>query len=231
MATVCYRWFGAARARPRLLRRLSAVLLLVRHGETAANAQGLLLGRADPPLTELGRAQAAALAAALPRPDIVISSPLQRATATAAAFGMDVEIDDRWIELDYGDFDGRSPGDVSAEEWDRWRRDPTYAPPGGESLLDLRERVEPACRALLPRLADTTVVIVSHVSPIKAAIAWALGVPDQVAWRMYVEDAGVARVDLGPDGPVLRWFNRHLPLDRASLGEERSGEGAPAITP
>jgi broad specificity phosphatase PhoE len=53
-------------------------------------------------------------------------------------------------------------------------------------------------------------VVVTHVSPIKAAIAWALGVPHDVAWRMWVEDASVSRLDPGPHGPVLRWFNRHL---------------------
>ena len=52
------------------------------------------------------------------------------------------------------------------------------------------------------------VVVVTHVSPIKAAVAWALDVPDTIAWRMYVEDASVSRIDIGPDGPVVRWFNR-----------------------
>ena len=54
----------------------------------------------------------------------------------------------------------------------------------------------------------STVVVVTHVSPIKAALAWALGVPDTIAWRMYVEDAGVSRIDLDERGPVVRWFNR-----------------------
>jgi broad specificity phosphatase PhoE len=54
------------------------------------------------------------------------------------------------------------------------------------------------------------VVVVSHVSPIKAALAWALGVTVAIAWRMYVEDAGVSRIDIGPLGPSVRWFNRGL---------------------
>jgi broad specificity phosphatase PhoE len=54
-------------------------------------------------------------------------------------------------------------------------------------------------------------VVVSHVSPIKAAIAWALGVTDAVAWRMFVEDAAVARVDLGPPAPLLMSFNEVYP--------------------
>ena len=64
-----------------------------------------------------------------------------------------------------------------------------------------------ARRCPKPRPA-ATVVVVTHVSPIKAAVAWALDVPDDVAWRMYVEDASVTRIDIEPRGPVVRWFNR-----------------------
>jgi broad specificity phosphatase PhoE len=187
------------------------VLLLVRHGETAANVDGLLLGRADPPLTERGQAQARALAAALPAPARVVTSPLRRARDTAAAFGTAVEVDERWIELDYGDLDGRPPSTVPAEVWERWRADPTSSPGGGEPLAVLGERVREACASLLHDAIDEVVVVVTHVSPIKAAVAWALAVPDDVAWRMYVEDASVTRVDIEPTGPVLRWFNRLPP--------------------
>lgn len=186
------------------------VLLIVRHGQTAANAQGLLLGRADPPLNELGVRQARAVAEALPTPTRVISSPLQRATATAAAFGLPVEIDARWVELDYGEYDGHPVASVEPELWKRWRNDPTFSPGGGESLVDLGRRVRAACVEVSDAAANGTVVVVTHVSPIKAAIAWALQVPDAIAWRMYVEDASVARIDLELHGPVLRWFNRHV---------------------
>jgi broad specificity phosphatase PhoE len=187
------------------------MLLLVRHGETAANADGLVLGRADPALTQRGRVQARALAAALPRPHRVVSSPLRRAIDTAAAFGIAGEIDDRWIELDYGEFDGRPPSSIPAEVWQRWRSDPHVAPAGGEPLSSLGERVREACADLRDEAAEQVVVVVTHVSPIKAAVAWALGVPDDVAWRMYVEDAGVTRIDVTDAGPALRWFNRFPP--------------------
>jgi broad specificity phosphatase PhoE len=187
------------------------VLLLVRHGETAPNVERRLLGRADPPLTPRGQEQARMVAAGLPRADRVVSSPLRRAVETAGAFGVDVEVDERWVELDYGDFDGRAPADVPAETWARWRQDPSFAPPGGESLARLADRVRAACEALAPAAGTGVVVVVTHVSPIKAALAWALDVPVTIAWRTFVEDASVSRIDVGEAGPSVRWFNRGLP--------------------
>ena len=188
------------------------MLLIVRHGQTQANADGLILGRADPPLTDLGRRQAAALARALPAPARVVSSPLQRAQETARAFGAPVETDDRWIELDYGQMDGTPAASVSDEFWARWRAEPDFAPPGGESLRALGARVRASCEELVGEAAERDIVVVSHVSPIKAAVAWALGVGDEVAWKLFVEDAAVCRIRIGAFGPQLTAFNeRHPP--------------------
>jgi broad specificity phosphatase PhoE len=187
------------------------VLLLVRHGETAANVDGLLLGRADPPLTDRGRSQARALAAAIPTPQRVITSPLSRAVDTAAAFGVTADVDERWIELDYGELDGRPISSIAPQLWEQWRSDPTRSPGGGEGLAALGARVREACTDLLGDAAAGTVVVVTHVSPIKAAIAWALAVTDDIAWRMYVEDASISRIDVDSTGPSLRWFNRLAP--------------------
>jgi broad specificity phosphatase PhoE len=186
------------------------MLLLVRHGETPPNRRGLLLGRADPLLTDVGHEQARRLAAALPVPDLVVSSPLRRAVETASEFGRPIEVDERWIELDYGELDGQPSSAVAAGVWARWRADASFAPPGGESLEALSIRVDAACTALAAAAAETTVVVVTHVSPIKAAIAWALRVPVEISWRMYVEDASVSRIDIEPQGPIVRWFNRGL---------------------
>jgi broad specificity phosphatase PhoE len=185
------------------------VLVLARHGETQANASGLLLGRADVELTERGRRQAKALAAAVPDARVVISSPLARARDTAAAFGLPVEVDDRWIEIDYGDWDERPSGAVSSADWDRWRNDVTFVPPGGESLASVGARVRDACEELAERAAasDGDIVVVSHVSPIKAGVAWALGVGDEIVWRLYCAVASVSRVGTGPRGAFLLSFN------------------------
>ncbi|HYH50382.1 MAG TPA: histidine phosphatase family protein [Acidimicrobiia bacterium] len=187
------------------------MIILVRHGQTSANAGGLLCGRADVELTELGARQAKALATAIGTPARVISSPLQRARDTAAAFGRPVEIDDRWIELDYGALDLLAYGDVPAEVWRQWRADCEYIPEGGESLTALGRRVREACAEVADAAATEDIVVVTHVSPIKAAIAWALDTGDDIAWRLYVRDASVHRILTGAPGPRLVAFNESYP--------------------
>ncbi len=190
------------------------MLILVRHGQTTGNARKLIVGRADLPLTELGRRQAAALAGDLAEPTLarVIASPLGRARETAGAFGMPVTVDERWVELDYGGLDGVPVADVPDDVWARWRADPHYVPAGGEPLTALAKRVREACEELVHDVAEQDVVVVTHVSPIKAAVVWALGAGDDVIWRLYVEDAAVCRIGIGPFGPLLLAFNeRHPP--------------------
>lgn len=197
------------------------MLVIVRHGRTDHNAAGLLLGRIDPPLDALGRRQAAALAAAVGPVDRVISSPLQRARETAAAFGVDVEIDDRWIEVDYGTYDGMPLGEVPSEAWAAWRSDPDFAPEGGESLRDLGVRVADALDDLASHAsaADRTTVIVTHVSPIKAAVCWALGSDELTAWRLWVAPASITRIGTTPRGGVVHTFNEIAHLTAAGLTE------------
>lgn len=197
------------------------MLVLVRHGQTTFNAEGRLSGRLDVGLTPTGIEQAAAVAGAVRRlgePDLIVSSPLGRARATAGALATSVVIDERWTELDYGDYDGRPLGDVPPELWARWRSDPSFAPPSGESITDMGRRVRAACEDLLPVASEGLVVVVSHVSPIKAAVAWALGVGDAIAWRMFVAPASVTRVAVRAGSASLQSFNEttHLePLTRA----------------
>lgn len=182
------------------------MLIIVRHGRTAANAEGRLLGRGDPPLDAEGLDQAAKVGAAL-RPDRVVSSPLLRARMTADAFGCPVEIDRRWIELDYGAMEGVPTAEVPREIWAAWREDVCYHPEGGESLQELQARVARACDDLLEDATRRDVVVVTHVSPVKAAVAWALGVGCEVSWRTFVAPASITRIAGGPWGPSMHSFN------------------------
>ena len=195
----------------------AGVLILARHGQTSHNRAGRLLGRADLPLTELGQAQAAAAAAAIGPVDRVIASPLARAQQTAAAFGTTIETDERWIEVDYGEYDGMPLAEVPREVWDTWRTDASYTPPGGESIAAVGLRVRQACDELVDAARTADIVVVSHVSPIKAAVAWALGVGDEVAWRMFLDVAAICRIGFTPAGASLRTFNESGHL--ASLAE------------
>jgi broad specificity phosphatase PhoE len=187
------------------------VLVLVRHGQTAENARGLLLGRQDPPLSKVGRRQAAALARAIPEEAVVVSSPLRRARETAEAFARPVVVDERWIELDYGELDGCRPDQVDEDIWRRWRADPTFVPAGGESLSALGQRVRSACDELAREAKQRHIIVVTHVSPIKAAIAWALDVGDGIESRMFVRDGSIARIRIDRAGPVVLSFNEMAP--------------------
>lgn len=186
------------------------MLILLRHGRTIANATGLLQGRLDLPLDEVGMEQARQVAASIGAVDRVISSPLIRARQTAAAFGGDVVIDERWIELDYGEFEGRKLSDVPVETWELWKSDRSFSTPQGESMGALDTRVRAACAEALELARHERVVVVSHVSPIKAAVAWALDGDIGMSFRCFLDQAAVCRIALGPNGAVLRSFNEVL---------------------
>lgn len=194
---------------------LRCVLILVRHGRTAANKAGLLQGRLDQDLDDHGRRQAVAVAdmvRSMGPIDSVISSPLKRAQQTAAEFGLPVETDDRFVELSYGEYEGVPHADVPSEVWDRWREDFHYVPAGGESLAALDERVRAACETLVDRASTQNVVVVSHVSPMKSAVAWALGVDIGISWSCHLDHASVCRVRFRGASPILLTFNETASL-------------------
>ncbi len=192
----------------------AAVLILLRHGRTASNASRRLLGRMDVPLDELGRRQAKALGQSdcVQQATRVVSSPLRRALDTAAALGRPVTVDERWTEIDYGVYrrpaagPGTGPFPAMGAGYrvrSRWGRVPARRS---------GDRVRAACEDLWAEAVDDDVVVVSHVSPIKAAVAWALGVGDETTWRMFVDVASVTCIGPGRPGaglptPSLRLFN------------------------
>ena len=187
------------------------VLILLRHGRTAANEAGLLQGRLNQDLDDLGRQQAidaaAFIADEVGAVDAVVSSPLKRAQQTAAAFGVDVETDERFVELSYGIYEGVPHADVPSEVWQTWRNDYSYVPEGGESLAALDDRVRLACADLVERAAHANVVVVSHVSPMKSAVAWALGVDIGISWNCHLDHAAICRIAIRGRRPVLLTFN------------------------
>lgn len=186
---------------------LSDVLILVRHGRTALNAAGRLQGRLDEPLDDVGTLQAKAVAERVGPIDELIASPLVRAQQTAEAFGLPIVTDERWIELAYGVYEGLPTADVPAEAWRSWREDLEYKPEGGESFGELDVRVRGACEELAERARDRTIVVVSHVSPIKCAVAWALGAGIEMSWRSHLSPASICRIDIRRTGPILHTFN------------------------
>ncbi len=190
---------------------LCSVLILLRHGRTAANEAGLLQGRLNQDLDDLGRQQAIDAAAYIVDEvgsiDAVVASPLKRAQQTAAAFELEVETDERFVELSYGIYEGVPHADVPSEVWQTWRNDYSFVPEGGESLKALDDRVRTACADLVERAAHENVVVVSHVSPMKSAVAWALGVDIGISWNCHLDHASICRVAIRGRRPVLLTFN------------------------
>ena len=194
---------------------MSSSIIIVRHGRTEFNATGRLQGRTDNPLDEVGLAQAEAVAAYL-QPELLsdtlfVCSPLLRARQTATAIvnrvGSSFDIDERWIELDYGSYEGLRQAEVPSNVWRDWKNDNDFAAPHGESLNQVQRRVAEACDDLVQRLNGRTAVVVSHVSPIKSAVAWALGMDASVGWKTQLSTASITRISVSSNGVALTAFN------------------------
>jgi broad specificity phosphatase PhoE len=207
------------------------MLILVRHGESVANAQGLLLGRTDAELTDSGREQAAAARSLLTGPVAEVrTSPLSRArdTADLLALGLPVTVDERWVEVDYGELECQPLGGIPAEIWQQWRSDRDFRPAGGETLAEVDARITVACEELFAadgagaRRPDGDVVVVSHVTPIKAAVAWALGASD-LYWRLHLRTASVTRIGWNRDAPILHGFNEVALAPRSAEATQSPG--------
>jgi len=208
------------------------MLILVRHGESVANAQGLLLGRTDAELTRSGREQAVAARSLLRAPVAEVrTSPLSRARDTAELLAprLPLTVDDRWVEVDYGEFECQPLGGIPASVWQQWQSDRGFRPAGGETLAEVDVRIAAACEELFAadgsgaRRPDGDVVVVSHVTPIKAAVAWALGTAD-LYWRLHLRTASVTRIGWNRDTPILHGFNEVALAPRS--GEAPQSPGA-----
>jgi ribonuclease H / adenosylcobalamin/alpha-ribazole phosphatase len=181
------------------------ITVLLRHGDTRLSPEHRFSGQRDLPLSANGTRQAKAaagrLAASGGRIDAVVSSPLRRAAATAAIaadeLGLTAVTDDDLRETDFGEWEGftlaeiqqRWPADVAA-----WQHNPEQAPPGGESFADTAQRVHRACDRLLRDHGGQTVLVVSHITPIKILLCRALGVPLGTLYRLYLGSACINEI-------------------------------------
>ncbi|MBB4932232.1 putative phosphoglycerate mutase [Lipingzhangella halophila] len=187
-------------------------LLLLRHGETPLSAEKRFAGAGDIALTELGHAQARAAARRLAGRgiDTIVSSPLRRARDTAAhvarELSLTVRVDDGFREVDFGEWEGKTFAEVRREnpaDLERWLADPDVAPPGGESFASAMRRVGEARDKLLARHRAETVLIVSHVTPIKTLLQTAMLAPPQALYRMHLDVGCLSEIDCFSDGPMV----------------------------
>ncbi|SHG56035.1 probable phosphoglycerate mutase [Jatrophihabitans endophyticus] len=183
-------------------------LVLVRHGSTVHSADKRFSGRNDLPLNDAGRRQAAALAGRrYGQVAAVVSSPLRRAVETAEAvagpLGLAVRIVDDLVETDFGAWEGLTfaeARELDPAALDAWRASPDAAPPGGESFAAVARRVRRAREEVIGAHPGGTVVVVSHVTPIKTLVRLALDAPPAAMFRLHLDTASVSTVDYWDDG-------------------------------
>jgi probable phosphoglycerate mutase len=182
---------------------------LLRHGRTEHTPERRYSGRNELPLSVTGRAEAEAAAARAQELgiEVIVASPLRRARETAeivaAQVGVPVEFDDDFVELDFGDLEGLTFDEARGKHPLATRRflsDVTVAAPGGESIADVSVRVARARRRLLQRHAGRTVLVVSHVTPIKLLLSAALDAGDTMVHRVFLEAASLCTVAWSSDG-------------------------------
>lgn len=185
-------------------------LLLLRHGQTELSVQRRYSGRGNPELTALGREQAAQAAQRLrTRDDVsaVVSSPLGRARETAQAaadaLGLAVSVHDGLTETDFGTWEGLTFGEARQRDPElhaRWLADTSVAPPDGESFDAVHRRVRRARDELLTTHGAATVLVVTHVTPIKTLLRMALDSGPGLLWRLHLDLASLSVADFYPDG-------------------------------
>lgn len=185
-------------------------LLLLRHGQTDLSVQRRYSGRGDPALTEIGRRQADAAARYLAQRGgiaAVVTSPLRRSYDTAAtaaeALGLDVTVEDDLTETDFGAWEGLTFAEAAARDPDlhrRWLRDTSTLPPGGESFDAVAHRVRRVRDRIIAAHGGATVLVVSHVTPIKTLLRMALDAGAGILYRLHLDLASLSIAEFYGDG-------------------------------
>ena len=191
--------------------------ILLRHGQTQHSAEQRFSGTSDPELTDTGRDQARRAADALRgfgRIDAVVASPQARAQGTAriaaGALGLDVVTEDGLRELDFGDFEGLTREEAVARDegaFETWQSSPNNAPPSGESLTALHRRVSRTQEKLQERYEGQTVLVVTHMTPVKSFLRQALGAGPELFKHLFLDLASISVVDYYGDFGVVRCVN------------------------
>ncbi|MEU9054793.1 bifunctional RNase H/acid phosphatase [Streptomyces sp. NPDC048384] len=198
-----------------------ATFVLLRHGETPLTPQKRFSGSGgtDPSLSDVGREQAERVGAALARRgtiQAVVASPLARTRETAgivaARLGLDVSVDDGLRETDFGAWEGLTFGEVRErypDDLNAWLADPEARPTGdGESFAATATRIAATRDKLIAAYAGRTVLLVTHVTPIKTFVRLALGAPPESLFRMELSAASLSAVAYYADGNAsVRLFN------------------------
>ena len=184
--------------------------LLLRHGQTQLSTQRRYSGRGNPALTDVGQGQAEAAAQYLGKRggvSAVIASPLQRAYDTAAkaakALGLDVTVDDDLIETDFGAWEGLTFSEAAEKDPElhrKWLRDTSVTPPDGESFDSVADRVQRVRGRIISEHAGETVLVVSHVTPIKTLLRLALDAGPGILYRLHLDLASLSIAEFYPDG-------------------------------
>ena len=194
-----------------------SLFYLVRHGETDWNREQVFRGRVDVPLNDLGRQQAQAAARKLSEADLtaVYTSPLKRAGGTADIVarlcGLQAVVENGFIDMNFGEWQGLTHGDVQSqfpEAYRRWQRSPESASiPGAESLRAVQERAVAALKVLAERFPDAAVCVVSHRVGCKLLMAWALGLDESAFWRIRQDTVCINVIEYVGRSPVVHTLN------------------------
>ena len=188
-------------------------MLLLRHGQTTMSRRRQYSGLSNPPLTELGEWQASRaahrIAAADDIPTAIVASPLVRCQQTAQAvadlLNLPVNTEPGLVELDFGQWDGLTFAQADAADpklHAQWLLDPTLPAPGGESLVQAHERVTAARKRLQERYQGCTILVVSHVTPIKSILGQALDAAANIYHRLHLDLASLSIAEFYADGPT-----------------------------
>ena len=192
-------------------------LTLVRHAATAWTTQGRFQGHTDVPLSPPGRRQVAALALRLRTETLhrLYASDLRRAWETAQAIAtphaLCVQPEPRLREIAFGAWEGLTYAEIQqrdAQALAAWERDQLHtAPPGGETLRHMTERVRAAYVSIIAANQDKTIGLVAHGGPLRLLLCLALGLPPQAYWQFALAPASLSELCVYEEGAILTRLN------------------------